>query len=96
MMMVQAPFSLSNPNFLPITGNTVYLLQGFVYVKAGAKLTILPGTIIRGDKATKGSLIVERGAQIFAEGTADNPIIFTSNEPAGSRNYGDWGCDPLW
>jgi hypothetical protein len=91
MMMVQAPFNLSSPNFLPSAGNTVYLLQGFVYVRPGAKLTILPGTIIRGDKATKGSLIVERGAQIFAEGTSDNPIVFTSNEPAGSRNYGDWG-----
>ncbi|HLO69356.1 MAG TPA: T9SS type A sorting domain-containing protein [Flavipsychrobacter sp.] len=68
-----------------------YLLKGYVYVTSGATLTIKPGTIIRGDKATKGALIVERGAKIMAAGTADMPIIFTSNEPQGSRTYGDWG-----
>ncbi|HEY4650147.1 MAG TPA: T9SS C-terminal target domain-containing protein [Pontibacter sp.] len=68
-----------------------YLLKGFVYVQAPAKLTIEPGTIIKGDKATKGSLIVERGAQIIARGTADKPIVFTSNEAKGSRKAGDWG-----
>src|SRR5688572_15779977 len=68
-----------------------YLLKGFVYVQAPAKLTIEPGTIIKGDKTTKGSLIVERGAQIIARGTADKPIVFTSNQPKGSRKAGDWG-----
>ncbi|MER2999113.1 T9SS C-terminal target domain-containing protein [Pontibacter populi] len=68
-----------------------YLLTGFVYVQAPAKLTIEPGTIIKGDKTTKGSLIVERGAQIIARGTADKPIVFTSNQPKGSRKAGDWG-----
>lgn len=68
-----------------------YLLKGFVYVTEGSKLTIEPGTVIFGDKDTKGSLIVERGGQIFAEGTATAPIVFTSNQPAGARGYGDWG-----
>ncbi|MBC5774207.1 T9SS C-terminal target domain-containing protein [Pontibacter sp. KCTC 32443] len=68
-----------------------YLLKGFVYVQAPAKLTIEPGTIIKGDKSTKGSLIIERGAQIIARGTVDNPIVFTSNEAKGSRKAGDWG-----
>ncbi len=68
-----------------------YLLRGFVYVTEGSKLTIEPGTVIFGDKDSKGSLIVERGGQIFAEGTAAAPIVFTSNQPAGSRGYGDWG-----
>ena len=70
---------------------TTYLLNGFVYVKSGATLTIKPGTVIRGDKTNKGTIIVETGAKIDAEGTVDNPIIFTSNQNAGSRNYGDWG-----
>jgi hypothetical protein len=73
------------------TASNVYLLNGWVYVKNGATLTIEPGTIIRGDKVNKGALIVERGAQLIAQGTASNPIIFTSNQPAGSRDYGDWG-----
>lgn len=73
------------------TASNVYLLNGWVYVKAGATLTIEPGTIIRGDKTNKGALIIEKGASINANGTASNPIIFTSNQAAGSRDYGDWG-----
>ena len=68
-----------------------YLLQGFVYVVAPAKLTIEAGTLIRGDKDSKGTLIIERGAQIIAEGTAQKPIIFTSNQAKGNRHAGDWG-----
>ncbi len=73
------------------TNSNVYLLQGFVYVKSGATLTIQPGTIIKGEKASKGSLIVTRGGKIIADGTAQMPIVFTSNEPIGDRTYGDWG-----
>lgn len=73
------------------TSDKIYLLKGFVYVKEPAVLTIEPGTIIKGDKPTKGSLIIERGAKIMAEGTQAKPIVFTSNQPAGSRDYGDWG-----
>ena len=73
------------------TAGNVYLLNGWVYVKAGATLTIEPGTIIRGDKVNKGALIIEKGATIIANGTASNPIVFTSNQAAGSRTYGDWG-----
>jgi hypothetical protein len=72
------------------TSNNVYLLNdALVYVEPGVTLTIQPGTIIRG--TGKGTLIVERGAKIVAEGTANAPIVFTSNQPAGARDYGDWG-----
>ena len=54
-------------------------------------LTIEPGTIIKGDKLTKGTLIVKPGAKIMAEGSATKPIVFTSSSAKGSRNYGDWG-----
>ena len=67
------------------------LLKGFVYVTKGVTLTIEPGTVIKGEKATKGSLIVEPGGKIIAEGTAEKPIVFTSDQAAGSRAYGDWG-----
>lgn len=73
------------------TCDNQYQLQGYVYVTAGATLTINPGVIIRGDKDTKGTLIVERGAKIMAMGTATSPIVFTSNQPAGTRTFGDWG-----
>jgi hypothetical protein len=78
-----------------ITTNTtwsgVVLLQNKIYVKNNATLTIAPGTIIRGDKATQATLIITRGAKINAQGTASQPIVFTSNEAVGSRNEGDWG-----
>lgn len=73
------------------TWSGVILLQNKIYVKNNATLTILPGTIIRGDKLTQGTLIITRGAKINAAGTAANPIVFTSNEAVGSRNEGDWG-----
>jgi hypothetical protein len=71
--------------------NTTYLLSGFVYVKSGATLTIEAGTVIRGDKASKGTLIITKGCKLMAEGTSSSPIVFTSNQDAGQRNYGDWG-----
>lgn len=78
-----------------ITTNTtwsgVVRLNNKIYVKNNATLTIAPGTIIRGDKVTQGTLIVTRGAKIIADATAANPIIFTSNEAVGARNEGDWG-----
>jgi hypothetical protein len=73
------------------TSNNIYLLDGFVYVDNGAVLTIQPGTIIKGNKANKGTLIIRQGARIEANGTAAQPIVFTSNEPAGQRARGDWG-----
>lgn len=63
------------------TAKNIYLLAGKVVVGVGKTLTIEPGTIIKG-KSGSGSLasalIVQRGATIMAEGTAENPIIFTA------------------
>jgi hypothetical protein len=70
-----------------ITENTVwecdqvYILGGRISIESGASLTICPGTIIKGQGGTAAnasSLVVARGAQLFAEGTVDAPIIFTS------------------
>jgi hypothetical protein len=63
------------------TSNNIYILKGRISVTNGATLTIEPGTIIKGEvgqSANASVLIVARGAQIDAVGTADNPIIFTS------------------
>jgi hypothetical protein len=68
-----------------------YLLKGFVYVEEGGVLNVDAGTVITGDKASKGTLIVKRGGKINAIGTAADPIVFTSAEDIGSRNPGDWG-----
>lgn len=73
------------------TWSGIIRLENKIYIKNNATLTILPGTIIRGDKLTQATLIVTRGAKIYANGTAANPVVFTSNEPIGNRNEGDWG-----
>ena len=73
------------------TADKIYQLKGFVYVTDGATLTIQPGTIIKGDKATKATLVVTRGSKISAIGTVDKPIVFTSGVAAGARREGDWG-----
>jgi hypothetical protein len=68
-----------------------YLLKGQVFVNSNAVLTIPAGTVIMGDKATKGTLIINTGGKIMAEGTAARPIVFTSQNAAGARDKGDWG-----
>jgi hypothetical protein len=74
------------------TADKKYRLSGFIHVAAGATLTIQPGTIIEGDFNVLGSsLFVLRGARIVANGTATQPIVFTSSQPAGQRRAGDWG-----
>jgi hypothetical protein len=81
----------------PITSNrtlfkdTVYTLSGFVKVQSGATLTIEPGTKLIGDTTVAGSsLWILRGAKIDAQGTAAEPIVFTSARAAGNRHPGDW------
>jgi PKD repeat protein len=74
------------------TSDKVYHLKGVIYVKNGATLTIQPGTVIMGDKATPNScLVITKGAKLMAAGTANSPIVFTSNQPAGQRGAADWG-----
>ena len=69
-----------------------YRISGFIHVQNGATLTIEPGTVIEGDFDVVGSsLFVMRGARIIANGTASQPIVFTSSRPVGQRQAGDWG-----
>ena len=70
---------------------TDYILEGAVFVHEGVTLTIEAGTQIFGDSATNGTLIVERGGMLMAMGTADAPIVMTSDQEPGSRARGDWG-----
>jgi hypothetical protein len=72
------------------TRNHIYVLQGTVFVE-NAALTIEAGTRIIGDGGTIGTLVIARTGQIFAEGRADAPIVFTSDQAAGNRGRADWG-----
>lgn len=79
-----------------ITSNTtwvtgkVYELNGTIYVRNNATLTIQPGVIIRSNVAAS-ALFVTRGSKLNAIGTASQPIVFTSKNDIGQRRRGDWG-----
>ncbi|KZS39938.1 hypothetical protein AWE51_09865 [Aquimarina aggregata] len=74
-----------------LTSDEVYELRGGVSVVDGVTLTIEAGTrIIAGDVGGVFSyMAIEQGARIIAEGTAAQPIVFTSNK--STPNPGDWG-----
>ncbi len=79
----------ANTTWTPASGG--YLLSGTVRVLPPATLTIQPGTVIFGEQATSGTLIIEQGAKIQAIGTATQPIIFTSDAEPGQQDRGQWG-----
>ena len=68
-----------------------YTLKGYVFVTERASLRFAAGSVIVSDTVQKGALIIERNARLFAEGTATEPIIFTSGKAPGNRTPGDWG-----
>ncbi|MCK7559144.1 hypothetical protein MKQ70_30910 [Chitinophaga sedimenti] len=74
-----------------LKAGTTYYISGPTFVKNNAVLTIEPGVVVKAIKGTKATLIITRNSKIMAEGTASKPIVFTSNQAAGSRNYSDWG-----
>jgi len=88
----------------PIVADTTFtkdkkwVLIGGVFVgddadptAAPTTLTIEPGTTIFGDTATLSFLLITRGSKILAEGTREEPIVFTSAADVGSRSRGQWG-----
>ena len=76
---------------LTLPGEFQYLLRSAVFIEGGATLIIEPGAVIFGENSTLGTLVIAQGAKIMAEGTADAPIVFTSDQPVGSRGRGQWG-----
>ncbi len=81
---------------MTLTSDKVWALDGLVAVKNGAVLTIEPGTTIVGKSGTGANtsyLVVDKGSKIYANGTAANPITFTSEIAynGGTEAPGQWG-----
>lgn len=76
------------------TSDNVYNLQEQIYVLPGATLTIEAGTLIQSTSGGGGSLAVCRGAKIYADGTAEEPIIMTSTDDdlvSWHEGCNEWG-----
>ena len=79
-----------------LTNNILWLLDGRVAVgndnADSATLTINPGTTIIGNEG-EDFLVVRRGSQIDADGTASQPIIMTSYQDVNGdqTGIGQWG-----
>ena len=99
-----SPYPLLPKEILPsnittdttLTSNIVWVIDGLTVVESGATLTIEPGTILVGKDGTgvnTSFMVVDKGAQIFANGTETDPIIFTSElEYDGTpAAVGQWG-----
>jgi hypothetical protein len=75
---------------LTIKSGIAHNLTGALLVKDGATLTIEAGTTINAlAGGTDVYILVEKGGKLIANGTAANPIKFTSS--ATSPKAGDWG-----
>ncbi|HNL65621.1 MAG TPA: hypothetical protein PKL81_11040 [Ferruginibacter sp.] len=68
-----------------------YILKGLVYMVGNHTMTIEPGTVIKGSYSGTdvAALVITRGSKIMAQGTANEPIVFTSLSP--NPQSGDWG-----
>lgn len=73
------------------TNTSYYVLRGAVFVPGGVTLNIQPGTVVVGESGSVGTLVVMQGGRLNAIGTREQPILFTSDQPVGSRSRGDWG-----
>lgn len=91
---------VSNANTLPqiissdkiLAANTTWFLKGGVHVKAGATLTIQEGVhIVDPDEDGVSYLMIEQDAKIIAQGTAQNMIVFTTEDAPSKGEPGSWG-----
>lgn len=89
------------------TRDNTYFLSGYTFVVTPENateptvLTIEPGTVIKGlekesELSEAAALVITRGAKIMANGTRDEPIIFTSelddlNGNLGAEDVNLWG-----
>jgi len=79
-----------------LTSDRTWILDGLVAVKNNSCLKIDAGTTIAGKDGTGAAtsyMIIDKGSKIIAEGTATDPIIFTSFTAVngGQAAVGQWG-----
>jgi hypothetical protein len=77
-------------NDLTLDASQNYLVTNALFVEDGVTLRIPAGTTIRfSPSGVNNFLAVKQGGEILVEGTADNPVVMTSNN--FNAGPGDWG-----
>ncbi|HAI83450.1 MAG TPA: hypothetical protein DCL43_07270, partial [Chitinophagaceae bacterium] len=68
-----------------------YIIDGLVYMVNNATMRIEPGVTVKANfqGANVGALVITRGAKLVADGTVNEPIVFSSANPR--PRSGDWG-----
>ncbi|MDQ1268632.1 MAG: hypothetical protein QG560_1275, partial [Campylobacterota bacterium] len=78
---------------MTLTSDKVYRISGTTKVKNGATITIQPGTVVFGAQG-EDVLVFTKGTKIMADGSTNNPVIFTSEtallDPENA-DAGQWG-----
>jgi len=87
-----------------LTPDEEWLVLDSVWVEDGDTLTILPGTVIKFTPGIDAYMLIKRGGYIHAQGTDDDPILFTS--ASEDPRWDDWmgfqilgkgpGQNPFW
>ena len=75
---------------LTLEAGNEYIVTGPLIMESGTTLTVPAGMTVKA--AATGAdvyIAIAQGAQIIADGTSSNPIVFTS--AATTPNAGDWG-----
>ena len=68
-----------------------HLVRGQFRVVGGATLRIAPGTVIFEERATLGTIRIDRGCRIIADGKPDSVIVITSDDAPGTQTPGAGG-----
>lgn len=78
---------IKNGETVTLDPSKIYKLTGAIMVKTGGRLVIPAGTRVEANGGTSSFITVEQGGQLYANGTATSPVVFTSNNPIP----GAWG-----
>ena len=104
LAFAQTEVRVTNSNvgtgYISWTNDNTYILDELVFIEPGSKLYIEAGTVVKGASGQSldaTGLVITKGAQIYAEGTASNPIIFTAEtDPLDGSVGSDASTRGLW
>lgn len=87
------PTIIATGTTFTLTNDKLWILNGKSYVDSGAVLEVNEGTYVEAikfqDNDSASAIVVTRYGKIFAQGTPENPIVFTAR--SDNPVPGEWG-----